>query len=246
MSDPRHFQSMQDAYWNAADATHFQWTTTDPGFAPVEDALLAAPLAALAFPCLEVGCGEGTNLARLVKRGPTVGVDRHPAKVEFAARAVPGVRVVAADATRLPFVTASFRGVLVRDLLHHLPHPEHAMAEIARVLAPGGTLVVMEPNGANPLVALQARMVPAEAVARTFGPHTVQQALRGLPFSAPEIRMAQGFPLRRVVLHPRFGVPALGRVAPVARALAALERACELATPERRWSYVVAHATRHA
>jgi SAM-dependent methyltransferase len=244
MSDSRRFQSVQDAYWSDADATHFHWTTTDRGFAPVEDALLAAPLAALQFPCLEVGCGEGTNLARLATRGPVIGVDRHPAKVRFAARAVPGARLAAADAIRLPFADGRFRGVLIRDLLHHLPRPEDALAEVARVLAPGGTLVVMEPNGANPLVALQARLVPAEAVARTFGPETVLRTLHGLPFAAPEVEMAQGFPLRRVVLHPRFGAPALGRIAPVARALAALEGVCARAMPRRRWSYVVVRATR--
>jgi SAM-dependent methyltransferase len=243
VSDPT-FQSVQDAYWNAADARHFHWTTTDPGFAPVETALLAGPLAALDFPCLEVGCGEGTNLARLATRGRTVGVDRHPAKVGFAARAVPAAAVAAADATRLPFPDASFRGVLVRDLLHHLEHPERAMAEVARVLAPGGQLVVMEPNGANPLIALQARLVPAEAGARRFRPGAVVDTLRGLPFAPPDVHMAQGFPLRRLVLHPRFGMPALGRLAPVARLLGALERAAEAATPRPRWSYVIVRATR--
>lgn len=242
----RDFQTVQDAHWSVADARHFEWTTHDPGFAPVEDALLGEALADLPFPCLEVGCGEGTNLARLAARGPAVGVDRHPAKVAFAARAIPGARLAAADALALPFRRAAFRSVLVRDLLHHLEEPTRAIAEIARVLAPGGTLVVIEPNGANPLVALQARLVPAEAVLKRFRPDHVLAALAGQPFGRPTLRMAQGFPLRRLVLHPRFGLPALGRMAPVARALAAFERAAAAALPERRWSYAVMRTIRLA
>jgi hypothetical protein len=106
--------------------------------------------------------------------------------------------------------------------------------------------VVIEPNGANPLVALQARLVPAEAVLRTFRPQAVLDALRGHPFGEPALHMAQGFPLRRLVLHPRFGLPALGRVRPAARVLAALESLCAAALPQARWSYAVVRVTRRA
>ena len=240
------FQRVQDAHWSVADAGHFAWTTSDPGFAPVEDELLLPALADLERPCLEVGCGEGTNLARLVGGGLVVGVDRHPAKVAFAARVLPDARVAAADALALPFGTATFRSVVVRDLLHHLEQPGTAVGEIARVLAPGGTLVIVEPNGANPLVALQARVVPAERVLRGFRPVNVLAALDGQPFDPPTTYMAQGFPLRRLVLHPRFGVPRLGRV-PLARAaLAALEAACARLMPRSRWSYVVVRSRRRS
>ena len=77
----------------AADAAHFHWTTADPGFAPVEEALLGPRLGALAFPCLEIGCGEGTNLVRLARRGRPFGIDRSLARARFAARAVPGAQL---------------------------------------------------------------------------------------------------------------------------------------------------------
>jgi SAM-dependent methyltransferase len=238
------FQAIQDAHWAEADAAHFAWTTRDPAFAPVEDALLEPHVATLAFPCLEIGCGEGTNLARLARRGRPVGIDRYPAKARFAARAVPGARVAAADATALPFRDGAFASVLIRDLLHHLPEPRRATAEAVRVLRPGGTLLVFEPNGANPLIALQGRLVAAEAALRTFRPASVLDALAGLPLDAPEVTMAQGFPLRRLVLHHRFGVPALGRLRASAGALAALERAIESIVPRARWSYAVVRARR--
>jgi SAM-dependent methyltransferase len=244
MTTPTDFQAVQDAHWAEADAAHFAWTTRDPAFAPVEDALLGPHVAGLAFPCLEIGCGEGTNLARLARHGAPVGIDRYPAKARFAARAVPSARIAAADATALPFRDGAFASVLVRDLLHHLPEPRGATAEAARVLRPGGTLLVLEPNGANPLIALQGRLVPAEAALRTFRPESVLDALAGLPLDAPAVTMAQGFPLRRLVLHHRFGVPALGRTAVGARALAALERAVEALVPRGRWSYTVVRARR--
>jgi SAM-dependent methyltransferase len=239
------FQAAQDRQWEAADPAHFRWTTEDPAFAPVEDALLGPWLADLPSPCLEIGCGEGTNLARLVRRGRLVfGVDRYRAKASFAARAIPAARVAAADALALPFRDGVFAGVLIRDLLHHLPDPRRATAEAARVLAPGGLLVVLEPNGRNPLVALQARLVPAEAALRTFTPASVLAALAGLPLEPEETAMAQGLPLRRLLLHYRFGLPALGRPRLAARALEGLERIGARLLPRSRWSYTVVRARR--
>ncbi|MBX3162087.1 MAG: class I SAM-dependent methyltransferase [Deltaproteobacteria bacterium] len=51
-----------------------------------------------------------------------------------------------ADSCRLPFADASFDTVFVRGLLHHLPDPGAGMREVARVLRPGGSAVVLEPN----------------------------------------------------------------------------------------------------
>jgi hypothetical protein len=56
--------------------------------------------------------------------------------------------------------------------------------------------------------------------------------------------MAQGFPLRRLVLHHRFGLPALGRLRVTAGALAGLERVIEWVVPRTRWSYTVVRARR--
>jgi SAM-dependent methyltransferase len=228
----------------AADAAHFHWTTADPGFAPVEEALLGPRLGALAFPCLEIGCGEGTNLVRLARRGRPFGIDRSLARARFAARAVPGAHLAAADAHALPFRDGVFASVLLRDLLHHVAEPGRAAAEAVRVLAPGGTLLVIEPNGRNPLVALQARLVAAERGLRTFSPGSVLAALEGLPLVEQVVEMAQGFPLRRLVLHYRFGWPALGRARPAARVLERLEQLGERLLSPPRWSYTVVRSRR--
>ncbi len=52
---------------------------------------------------------------------------------------------VMADAHRLPFADASFRNVVMFDVLHHLERPRLFLGELARVLVPGGRLVVVEP-----------------------------------------------------------------------------------------------------
>ncbi|HSV07168.1 MAG TPA: class I SAM-dependent methyltransferase [Candidatus Binatus sp.] len=231
-------------HFAAADAAHFRWTTADPGFAPVEEALLAPRLAGLAAPCLEVGCGEGTNLVRLARRGRPFGIDRSVERVRFAAGAVPDARLATADACALPFRDGVFASVLIRDLLHHLGDPRRAAAEAVRVLVPGGTLLVIEPNGRNPLVALQARLVSAERRLTGFTVSSVLRALEGLPLAEPEVEMAQGFPLRRLVLHYRFGWPGLGRARTAARVLEGLERLGERLLPPRRWSYTVVRSRR--
>jgi SAM-dependent methyltransferase len=240
------FQDIQDRHWERPDPAHFAWTTRDPGFAPVEDELLRPLLATLPHPCLEIGCGDGTNLARLVAGGPTVAIDRYPGKTAFAARAVPAARVATADAFQLPFRPSSFAAVFIRDLLHHLPNPAEAMAEAVRVLQPGGTILLIEPNGRNPFVALQARLIPAEAVLKTFRVESVLRALEGLPLVDRQVSAAQGFPLRRLVLHHHWGLPALGHHAVGRTVLAAIERLGERLMPRRAWSYTIVVARRAA
>jgi len=238
------FQATQDRHFARADAAHYRWTTEDRGFAPVEDALLLPWLDRLAFPCLEIGCGEGTNLARLARRGAPTGIDRHAEKIRFAAHALPRARLAVADALALPFREASFESVLIRDLLHHLAEPRRATAEAVRVLRPGGTLLLLEPNGRNPLVALQARLVPAERALRAFTPSRARAALDGLPLADVELAMAQALPLRRLVLHYRFGWPALGRSRVGAAVLTRLEGLGGRLLPSDRWSYCVLRARR--
>jgi SAM-dependent methyltransferase len=49
------------------------------------------------------------------------------------------------DAHRLPFATNSFNNIVMFDVLHHLERPRLFFAEAARVLAPGGRVVMLEP-----------------------------------------------------------------------------------------------------
>lgn len=234
----REFAATQAAHFAAADAAHFAWQTRGPGFAPLEAALLTPVAHALEPPYLEIGCGEGGNFVHVGGGGLRVGVDAFTGKLAFARAHVPGVCFVAGDAAALPLASACMRTVLIRDVLHHLDAPEGAVGEALRVLAPGGRLVVIEPNGGNPLVALQARLIAAERGLVHSRAERLDAMLR------PHLRdftaeTTQALPLRRVLLHYRFGAPGLGRWRAVVRLLDAAEAAAARLVPRSRWSYLV-------
>jgi len=98
---------------------------------------------------------------------------------------------------------------------------------------------VIEPNGANPLVALQARLVAAERGLRQSRPAGIAALLQGHGLAEVTCEMAQAMPLRRVVLHYKLGVPSAGRSRAVVRLLDLAEAACGRVLPRSRWSYMV-------
>jgi len=250
--DREEFLAGQRAHFAEADADHFAWQTAGPGFAAREGAFVRELLAGTARPLLEIGCGEGANLLHLGAERDTgrpgdalrVGIDAFVRKLAFAGRHVPSARFACADAGRLPFADGAFATVLIRDLLHHLPEPRATIAEACRVLRPGGTFVLVEPNARNPLIRLQMTLVPAERGAARSDEAWLRALLDGQPLEQLDVRPAAPFPLDRVVLHHRFGVPGLGRSGAVLRALATLERLAGRTLPHSRWSYLIATACR--
>ena len=97
---------------------------------------------------LDVGCGTGTLLARLVAERPGVeawGVDLSTGMLQVARRKLPPrIPLLAADVQRLPLATSSFSVVVSSSSLHYWPRPALALREIARVLRPGGRLVLTD------------------------------------------------------------------------------------------------------
>jgi ubiquinone/menaquinone biosynthesis C-methylase UbiE len=93
---------------------------------------------------VDVGTGAGTlalALAPLVKA--VVGVDIVPELLAAARREAPAnLTFVEADATKLPFERAAFDIGATRRTLHHIARPELVVAELARVIRPGGTVLV--------------------------------------------------------------------------------------------------------
>lgn len=65
------------------------------------------------------------------------------------------------SAGELPYGDESFDVVIAMDLLHHVPDAAQAVAEVKRVLKPGGRFFVFEPNICNPLMFV-AHALPAE------------------------------------------------------------------------------------
>jgi SAM-dependent methyltransferase len=92
---------------------------------------------------LDVATGPGYAAAASAARGATaVGVDVAGEMVALARRLHPRLEFVQASAERLPFADGSFDAVVGNFLILHLGRPEHAAAEMARVLAPGGKVAL--------------------------------------------------------------------------------------------------------
>lgn len=107
---------------------------------------------------LDVGCGDG-RLARAI-RSRCPGVQIHGCDLSGAALArssgLDRHERVDLDGGRLPAEDAQFDLVIASEVLEHLVHPDRAVAECARVLQPGGHLLVTVPNVAFWRFRLQA------------------------------------------------------------------------------------------
>jgi ubiquinone/menaquinone biosynthesis C-methylase UbiE len=98
---------------------------------------------------IDCGCGEGGYIQELSRRYQVdcVGIEYLPEKVAEAHRN-PAVasRVTQADIEHIPFGDASFDLAILNEVLEHVPSEAKALAEIHRVLAPSGKVVIMSPN----------------------------------------------------------------------------------------------------
>ncbi len=115
----------------------------DPLMLPL--ALSRAPQSAL-----DVGCGEGRFCRMLAARGvQTTGLDPTPSLIAAARQRDPGGAYVEAGGEALPFADAHFDLVVSYLSLIDIPDFEAAIAEMARVLKPGGALLIANLNGFN-------------------------------------------------------------------------------------------------
>lgn len=90
-------------------------------------------------PMLDAGCGTGLNLRHL-PAGST-GLDLNPRHLAVVEQRLPEHPVVLGDVEEMPFEDASFGTVVCTEVIEHVPDPARALAEIRRVLRPGGVLI---------------------------------------------------------------------------------------------------------
>ena len=157
---------------------------------------------------------------------------------------IPNCSLRKGDMYRLPFGDSEFNTIIIDDVLVDARDPVSALSEARRLLRPGGRFVLAEPNAHSPLIRLQMALVPAERGAARSDEGKLGDLLGGLPLTDLHFAMAAPFPLDRVVFHPDFGLPRLGRSTATVRALAAVEGFAGRLLGRRRWSYIVAHARR--
>ena len=167
---------------------------------------------------LDVGCGFGLETVRLSQRvgpsPPVAGIDASAHFIDEARRRAAAARLVidyrVGKAEALPYPDATFDHVRAERLLIYLHDVRGAVAEMQRVLSPGGTLALIEPDFGTTTVnlpdrALVRRAMAHEAdtaVAQSWLPGTLRSMLGDLRFPLG----GNGDPRRRLSAGARQGV----------------------------------------
>lgn len=141
---------------------------------------------------LEAGCGYGRITSLLsAEDSLLVVMDREPRMVHSVCQAIEKrLRGVAADIEHLPFREKVFDAVICVGVLMHLSHPLEALHQLAKVVKPGGRLLVSWNNRWSPwslLITLWA-LRPGALPQRFLGTRVVCRALHRLGFSLQAFR----------------------------------------------------------
>jgi ubiquinone/menaquinone biosynthesis C-methylase UbiE len=170
---------------------------------------------------LEVGCGTGIFLQAAATTGADiVALDLSSdllAQARARMSAAPRVRLSLGNAEQMPFREGSFDAAYGSSILHHL-NIDAALAEVFRVLRPGGRIAFAEPNILNPQVTVMFRLGLTK---KYFGVSPDEMAFSR--FRAARALRAAGFADVVVTpfdfLHPATPPSMLDRVARLGRAL---------------------------
>ncbi len=101
---------------------------------------------------LEIGCGLGHLLDWLTGRYRVFGTDINTWALCQAQDHVPDGQFVCMSAEELgAFPDRTFQIVIAKHVVEHLAHPQKAIAEMSRVLSPGGLLLLATPNLDSPM-----------------------------------------------------------------------------------------------
>jgi ubiquinone/menaquinone biosynthesis C-methylase UbiE len=155
---------------------------------------------------IEVGAGGGAMAAEVLERFPRLKLTATDVDAEMVARARGRLErfgeralVAQADATALPFPDAAFDVGLSFLMLHHVGRWEQALAELARVVRPGGQLFVYDLLDAVPN-RLAHRLSRSEV--RLIEAGQLPLVLEALPLRATSVRHRTGLLFRA---HARRG-----------------------------------------
>jgi SAM-dependent methyltransferase len=176
----RTFKSLEHQGWSERAAVYDTHTArfTSYGIDPLLDAIRIAP----GLSVLDVCCGTGLAAQAAASKGARVtGIDISSEMIALARAKSPDCDFRVGDAEALPFENQFFDRVICNFGLFHLPEPDRAMAEAARVLRPGGIYAFTTWRG--PDVSPLFRIVP-EAIQA----HGIMDV--GLPPAPPPFRLA--------------------------------------------------------
>ena len=120
-----------------AEANHFWYRGFRNYLLPV---FAAAVAGRSRIRILDVGCGTGYNLGLLARHGAAFGLDLNERGLALAREV--GRPLLRADTARLPFADGTFDLVTSFDMMQCIPTDREAVREMARVVKPGGVVVV--------------------------------------------------------------------------------------------------------
>ncbi|MCZ7545990.1 MAG: class I SAM-dependent methyltransferase [Anaerolineae bacterium] len=104
----------------------------------------ALPLQPMRF--LDIGCGSGMPVRAASELGwEAVGVDINRVLIDLGKEKL-GVDLRCVDLLDCGFEDDYFQFIRLRDVIEHLPNPYQMLAEVRRILAPGGVVLVVTPN----------------------------------------------------------------------------------------------------
>ena len=151
-------RELRQRFYEAVDRLYPHWANTYGTYNPPIGLLRVLDRYPRTVRILELGCGGGALLRDLASRGfeQLVGLDLARTALAEARRRGTPAGLVLAEAERLPFRPASFDVVIAADLLEHVDDLDAHLAEVARVLRPGGRYLVKTPN--RPLAELYYRL----------------------------------------------------------------------------------------
>jgi ubiquinone/menaquinone biosynthesis C-methylase UbiE len=147
MSKPQPSIILQQKFWN-----HWNASTRENRIDRVslEQADLAVSwlraIGARDIDLIDVGCGAGWLCSRLTEFGRVVGTDLSDEVLARAARRCAGVEFVAGDIMALDFGARQFDAAISLEVLSHVADQPAFMGKIARMLKPGGQLIIATQN----------------------------------------------------------------------------------------------------
>jgi SAM-dependent methyltransferase len=201
--DEAEFDKFADEY-RAMHAASIRLSGEEPEyFAEYKVADIAAELArehAVARSALDFGAGVGYSVPFFARHLPAtrvtcldvsrksldVGAACHGAAAEFRHF----------DGRRIPYADGTFDVALASCVFHHIPHAEHVvlLAEIRRVLNPGGRLFVFEHNPLNPLTRHAVNTCEFDEQAELVLAPTMKRRVRAAGFATAAVRYRIFFP----------------------------------------------------
>ncbi|MGE2688611.1 phthiotriol/phenolphthiotriol dimycocerosates methyltransferase [Mycolicibacterium pulveris] len=138
---------------------------------------------------LEVSCGHGgaaSYIMRTFRPASYVGLDLNPSGIAFCQRRhnIPNLMFVQGDAENLPFPDQNFDAVINVEAAHLYPDFRRFLAEVTRVLSPGGHFLYADLRGRNGIEEWEAAL--ADSALQVVSQEEINaQVLRGLELNSP-------------------------------------------------------------